>query len=190
MSDKDGYSLQSAVAANRRGRLAEWVTDFLRSPGSDNGLLAVKLSRELGWWAGPVQLPIKRLHRLAGPADDPVVVPVDENHWERRVVDMRESVDQGWEPPPVIVSFRGEQLMVEDGNHRVESLREAGRPTAWAVVGFVRSEDRDRFLEEWVRSPGPAECSRPAHGSARWAVAATGEALDIALPKPIDSPDA
>ena len=39
--------------------------------------------------------------------------------------------------------------MLEDGNHPVEGLRRAGNTEVWAVVGFERAEDRDRFLAEW-----------------------------------------
>jgi hypothetical protein len=36
-------------------------------------------------------------------------------------------------------------LVLEDGNHRVEALRRAGSNQAWAVIGFVDPEERDRF---------------------------------------------
>ena len=59
---------------------------------------------------------------------------------------MADKVESGWEPPPVIVTTRGDQLVLEDGNHRVESLRRSGERTAWAVIGFTSFEERDRFV--------------------------------------------
>ncbi len=77
MNDGRQHSLKSARAAAEGDELAGWVAGFLASPGSDNPVLAKMLPEELGWWAGPVQLPIDELHRLAGPAGDPVLCPVD-----------------------------------------------------------------------------------------------------------------
>jgi hypothetical protein len=46
----------------------------------------------------------------------------------------------------LIVSFREGQLVLEDGNHRVESIRRTGTDTAWAVVSFDDEAARDRFV--------------------------------------------
>jgi hypothetical protein len=46
----------------------------------------------------------------------------------------------------VIVSHRGAQLVLEDGNHRVEALRRAGHDQAWAVVGFEDPGALERFV--------------------------------------------
>jgi hypothetical protein len=43
------------------------------------------------------------------------------------------------------VMYRNEQLVLEDGNHRVEGLRRAGEDQAWAVVGFEDPEARSDF---------------------------------------------
>jgi hypothetical protein len=45
----------------------------------------------------------------------------------------------------VIVSHRDGQLVLEDGNHRVEGLRRAGKDHAWAVIAFEDPGERDRF---------------------------------------------
>ena len=149
MKQDSSYSLDSARAAGERDELSDWVAAFLASPGSDNELLGAKLKNELGWWVGPQRLPIDRLYRLAGPSGDPVVCPVDDDYWDDRVEELEELAEDGWDPPPVIVAYRGDDLVLEDGNHRVEGLRRAGNTEAWAVVGFERAEDRDRFLAEW-----------------------------------------
>ena len=148
MNDDGRYSLESARAAADGDDLAGWVARFLASPGSDNADLAEKLCAELGWWIGPLRVPMGRLHRLAGPPGDPVMCPIDDEEWDARVAEMDELAEGGWEPPPVVVAFRGDRLVLEDGNHRVESLRRAGRRQAWAVIGFERREDRDRLAAE------------------------------------------
>jgi hypothetical protein len=145
MSDGHVNSVEAARSASERDELGDWVTEFLGSPGSDNPALAEQLVGQYTCWFGPVQVPINRLNRLAGPPDAPVLCAVDDDYWDDRVDDMEDKVEDGWQPPPVIVTTRGEQLVLEDGNHRVESLRRAGEQTAWAVIGFSSSEERDDF---------------------------------------------
>jgi hypothetical protein len=149
MDDEFQFSVESARSAAEHDELSGWVSRFLASPGSDNAWLGQQLSKGLGWWTGPIRLPLNQLHRLAGPAGDPVLCPVDEGYWDDRVETMEERAEDGWEPPPVICAYRGNDIVLEDGNHRVEGLRQAGKETVWAVVGFERQDDRDQFVEEW-----------------------------------------
>jgi hypothetical protein len=145
MDAEHEYSVETARRASEADELGRWVSEFLRSPGSDNEVLAEELPRRMPWWIGPVQLPIDQLNRLAGPPDAPVLRPMGDDEWRDDVEEMEEKVEDGWEPPPVVVAYRDGQLVLEDGNHRVESLRRAGVDEAWAVVGFETEDDRDRF---------------------------------------------
>ncbi len=145
MTDDDGHSLDGARVAAARNELGAWVAEFLASPGSDNAALGEQLTNGLRWWLGPVQIPLKRLHRLAGPSGDAVLCPVNEDDWRDDVDDLAQKVDDGWDPPPVIVSYRDGQLVLEDGNHRVEGVRRSGAYQTWAVIGFDDPEERDRF---------------------------------------------
>jgi hypothetical protein len=80
---------------------------------------------------------------LASPGSD----AVDDDYWRDDVEEMAEKIDDDdWEPPPVIVSYRDDQYVLEDGNHRVEGLRRAGKDHAWAIVGFDDPAARDRFV--------------------------------------------
>lgn len=145
MSDSAQYSVEGARDAAERGALGDWVARFLSSPGSDNAGLAEQLTEPPRWWLGPVQLPLDRLHRLAGPPGAPVLCPLDEEDWRDDVDDMQRRIEQGWVPPPVIVTYRNDQLVLEDGNHRAEGLRRTGARETWAVVGCDSAEDRNRF---------------------------------------------
>jgi ParB-like nuclease domain len=140
-------TVDGAREAAGRGDLGRWVQEFLRSPGSDNAVLGAELRSEQSSWYGPVRLPFDELQRLAGPADQPTLVRLADDDLER-VDDMQESMDEGWEPPPIIVSYRNGELTVEDGNHRIEGLRRAGHSEYWSVVGFEDDRDRQRFLDE------------------------------------------
>ncbi len=144
MTDHE-FTVESARHASERGELAEWVREFLASPGSDNADLGELLADERSHWTGPTKLRIDQLHRLVGPPGDPVLCPVDDDYWRDDVEDMEDQVEEGWEPPPMIVTYRDDQLVLEDGNHRVEGMRRAGETEVWAVVCFQDDAARQRF---------------------------------------------
>lgn len=142
----DGFTVDGARRAAELDELDEWVLRFLASPGSDNAALGERLADEARWWIGPLRLPIGSLHRLAGPPDDPVLCSVDDEYWRDDVDELAEKVDEErWDPPPVVVMYRDDRLVLEDGNHRVEGLRRAGEDAAWGVVGFESAAARARF---------------------------------------------
>jgi hypothetical protein len=147
VSNGQEHTVESARAASERDDLKGWVARFLASPGSDNALLAEHLGKDLGWWVGPVQVPLDQLNRLAGPPGAPVLEEVEDHEWRDDVDELAEQIEDGEaDVAPVIVAHRDDQLVLEDGNHRVEALRRAGHDEAWAVVGFESAADRDRFL--------------------------------------------
>jgi hypothetical protein len=149
MDDRDRYSVDAARRAADAGELDRWVAEFLASPGSDNAELGRQLA-DAWLWHGPVEVSIHELHRLAGPPGDPVLCPVDDDWWRDDVEEMAEQVGDGWEPPPVVVTVRGGQMVLEDGNHRVEGLRQAGDDTTWAIVGVApdpAADGRSRALD-------------------------------------------
>jgi hypothetical protein len=121
MPDMRRYSVDAAREAAARDDLEQWVADFLASPGSDNEPLGQELTeRQAKWWLGPVLVPVARLHRLAGPAEHPVLCPVDEDYWRDDVDDL-------------------------EGNHRVEGVRRTGADEVWAVIGFDSADERAGF---------------------------------------------
>ena len=143
-SDVD-TTVEAAEAAADRDELDVWVREFLATPGSDNADLADLFDGTKTHWFGPVVLPFDDLNRLAGPPHQPTLDRLDEDDLET-VEGMCESIRDGWEPPPVIVTCRGGQLVVEDGNHRIEGLRRAGWSEYWSVIGFDSADERDRFV--------------------------------------------
>jgi hypothetical protein len=146
MSGDSEFTPQTARAAAQRNELEDWVAEFLCSPGSDNANLADQLTDRLGGWIGPVRVPIDQLHRLAGPPGAPVLRELHDAEWREDVDDLRNRIGEGHEPPPVIACYRRGQLVLEDGNHRVEAVRRAGADQVWAVIGFESTEERDSYL--------------------------------------------
>lgn len=144
MQDTREFSLASAVAAAERDRVALWVGEFLASAGSDNAVLAAALALREHWWLGPLKVPVDSLVRLAGPEDE-ALVPIEPEEWEDDVATMAESLDDGWEPPPLLAEFQDARLLLQDGNHRYEALVRAGETEAWVLVWFDDPDERDRF---------------------------------------------
>lgn len=147
MGNDRRFSLASARAAAEEGRLPLWIGEFLASRGSDNEILAAALARDRHWWLGPMRLPVGDLVRLAGPEND-ALCPIDEEEWEEDVDAMEESIEEGWEPPPLLVEYQDGKLLLQDGNHRYEALVRAGETEAWALVMFGDPQDRDRFRKK------------------------------------------
>lgn len=143
----EAFSLESARAAAAAGHTARWVGELLASPGSDNEMLAAVLAQRELWWVGPVSLAVEDLIRLAGPEDD-ALCEIDESDWEADVEAMTESVEQGWEPPPLLVEYQDGRLVLQDGNHRYEALVREGASSAWVLVYFDDPADRDAFAAE------------------------------------------
>ena len=148
MTGDEEFSLASARRAADEDRLAEWVLDFLTSPGSDNAPLAAALAFSGAAFLGPVRFELDRLTPMAGPDEDRVVVPVAEEVWESDVEAMEHSLEEGWHPPPLLVSHRDGRYFLEDGNHRYETLRRNGTTHAWAILVFADEAEREVFMNE------------------------------------------
>ena len=153
MTDDQKFSLASAQHAADEGRLAEWVVDFLASPGSSNSALAAAFAMSGATYVGPIRFALDRLTPMAGPVGDEVVVPVAEGVWESDVEAMEHSVEHGWHPPPLLVSHHDGKYFLEDGNHRYDTLRRMGATHAWIVLQFAGEVERDRYLKEHGGGP-------------------------------------
>jgi hypothetical protein len=145
--DRREFSLASARDASARGEIALWVGDFLASRGSDNEVLAAALAQHRHAWHGPVRLELERLVRIAGPEHD-VPVPIERDVWEDDVEEMEGSLEDGWEPPPLLVQYLDGELILQDGTHRAEALARNGETDAWALVYFPDEPTRDAFVKE------------------------------------------
>jgi hypothetical protein len=156
MTDDGKFSLATAREAANEGRLAAWVVDFLASPGSSNSALAAAFALSGATYLGPIRFALDRLTPMAGPVGDKVVVPVTEKVWESDVEAMEQSMEQGWHPPPLLVSCHDGRYFLEDGNHRYESLRRTGATHAWVILMFAGEAQRDRYVKEHGDGSTPA----------------------------------
>ncbi len=151
-SEVQEFCVASARQAAEAGDVEGWIARFLASPGSDNAPLAHELTSTPRRWVGPIELRFDDLHRLAGPPDQPTLDRFDGDDLET-VEEMGDSLDEGWDPPPIIVTFRDPQLIVEDGNHRIEGLRRNGRDRWWALVA-CKDEHEQQAVERRAAPSG------------------------------------
>ncbi len=149
--DPERFDLDSARRAAARDQTAIWVGELLASPGSDNAILAAALAQAEHWWIGPVQVPVTDLARLAGPEDD-ALVEIDSDEWEADVTAMTESVEDGWEPPPLLAELQAGRLLLQDGNHRYEALVREGAADAWVLIYCASPAERARYLQSEGKS--------------------------------------
>ena len=63
---------------------------------------------------------------------------------------MQESIDDGWEPPPLLAEWQDGRLLLQDGNHRYEALVRDGVAYAWTLVYFPGLDERDRFAAQYL----------------------------------------
>jgi hypothetical protein len=150
MDDARRFTLGSARAAAQDDELAQWVGDFLASEGSDNAVLAAALAQDRHWWLGPLPVPVDELVRLAGPEDE-ARCPIEPEEWEGDVDAMEDSLDDGWQPPPLLAEYQNGRLVLQDGNHRFEALVRAGASHAWTLVYFDDPRERDQFRDTSAR---------------------------------------
>jgi hypothetical protein len=138
------FTLETARAAAAAGRTALWVGDFLASRGSGNAILAAALAQDEHWWVGPIRVALDDLVRLAGPEED-ALVEIAPKRWNHDVDAMNESLDDGWDPPPLLAEHQDGRLLLQDGNHRYEALERAGEREAWVLIFFDDPDARDAF---------------------------------------------
>ncbi len=85
--------------------------------------------------------------RLAGPEDE-ALVPIQAGEWEQDVETMEESIEAGWEPPPLLAQLQDGRLLLQDGNHRYEAMVRAGEPEAWVLIWFDDESEWERYRAE------------------------------------------
>ena len=137
-----------------------------------------------------VWLPLARLERLAGHADEDVLCAVDPGEWEDDVAAMMEELDAGWEPPPLLA--RGEpdrRLVLEDGNHRFEALHRQGATARGCSSPSTRPRREMRSSAAQAPRRRAAVASRrramlrsPATRSPSWTRASATAATDVGSP--------
>ena len=158
------FTVRGALWCAEQGRLAAWVRAYLDAAGVFHGdlgensdyheRLAAWFEREERFWAGPLELPLRRLIRRFGPEE---AMPWNEPRetWERRVTAIQNAFSNPSEMPPLIAhaveAEPGEEggrftLLLNDGAHRHEALKRLGQTAFWVIVWFDSAAQQQAFL--------------------------------------------
>lgn len=127
--------LQKALHAKKNGRLIEWVQEYLKT--EKNYGLASALKKHTATMVDIVEFPLAELKKIEGPEPEPDRESLDQ--WEKRVSTIEALINQGYEPPPLIVTDYWQPLEIADGNHRHEALLRNGIKKYWTIF-FIQDE--------------------------------------------------
>lgn len=138
-------NLDVAMKAASEGKIHQWVLDFLRT-GGGNASLANKLEANAIHHFGPIDYPLKNLTNIIGPNKTFKYVE-DQEKLDFRVSQLILAINNGWRPPPLIVSNLWEdELEIADGGHRQRALLKLGVNIYPTVFYFKDSRSRDAFM--------------------------------------------
>ncbi len=143
-------TLSIAKQYNEAGKIDAWMQDFLRADGK-NLALADGLLLEERYYFGLREIPITLLSDVKSGAPEYLQAENDIQYFFHVVEQMKESLADGWDAPPLIVEYVYGKFQVDDGRHRLELYRQIGAECVWAAVWTTGEENRktvEKILEE------------------------------------------
>jgi hypothetical protein len=130
------YSLETAIEANQKGELFQWLQDYLRGEGGNKELADYLIQEKLAI-ISLLEFPLSKLKRGAGPEKEMPYIEAPEI-WEKRVGKLVEKIKEGIKLPPLIVTDFGTPLGLSDGNHTHEALLRCGQDKYWTIFFFTK----------------------------------------------------
>jgi len=126
------YTLESAIEAGEAGTLRDWVIAFLEAEGNNLKLAqGLRINQTIRFF-GPKEADLAPMKRMCGSPEEKL--QYTDNDWDARVDAMVTAIQQGWNPPPIIISdYYDPEGNLTDGNHRHEALLRAGYTKYWTI---------------------------------------------------------
>lgn len=136
------FTVKETIRFSKEGKIEEWVHLFLNSHGG-NAPFSEGLKLHKRYWLGPLQIDINKLRRCCGPEPNMKYFsnPCD---WENEIKKFQELLKNGTEMPPLIVQHEGNDLIVNDGNHRLETMKREGTKKCWVIIWNSYFQDNTR----------------------------------------------
>ncbi len=136
-----------AVHANANGTLTDWLINYLKESGR-NEILADGLSTEGLYHTGLINYPIGKYEILMGP-DRSFRYYEEPEKYNKRIIAMVESLQQGWKPVPLIATdIWNKGLELNDGTHRAAALLKTGH-LSYPTVFYFKTQ---KAVDDFVRS--------------------------------------
>lgn len=134
------FTVEEALRYAKQSAIEEWVHSFLNSVGN-NRPFSDGLKLQKRYWTGPFEIRLDRLTRCCGP-EPTMKYYIAPESWEREIETFCTLIQQGWDMPPLIVEHKDGQLIVNDGNHRLEAMVRLKIQSGWVIVwnSYVQDE--------------------------------------------------
>ena len=123
------YTLETALASRN---IEEWVHGYLNTVGN-NVPFSEGLKKEKRFYHNPKLMKLEDFERCCGPEPGLKYYEPKAN-FDMRVHNMVDSLEAGWEMPPLIVKYDKDRYELNDGNHRYEALIQYGVQEYWVIL--------------------------------------------------------
>jgi hypothetical protein len=123
------FTVDEAIEFSKQGGIEGWVHLFLNSVGN-NVPFSEGLKLEKRYWTGTLLISLDKLTRCCGPEE-----------WEIEINKFRKLICNGWEMPPLIAQHEGNELKVNDGNHRLEAMKREGIEKCLVIIWNTHYQD-------------------------------------------------
>lgn len=140
------YTCDDALDAKTKGKLNEWVQDFLHTEGNHG--LAKALQTETPIEIDMIDFPLELLNRIKGP--EPEEHREQLHVWDDRVSTIQSKIKDGHAFPPLIVTDYWNPFEIVDGNHRHEALLKNGIKRHWTIF-FIKHQESKKYLEDILK---------------------------------------
>lgn len=137
------FNLKTAQDYATQGKLEDWIHLYLNTGYWKNIPFSEGLKREQRWWIGPVKVRLDSLLRSCGPEED---MPYREavESWEKWVNELKETLTDIAELPPLIIEYQDGNYIVNDGNHRHEAMRRKDWTHCYVIIWYSNYEEFHR----------------------------------------------
>lgn len=133
------FTIKEAMDFSTKGKIEEWVHLFLNSIG-DNKPLSDGLKLEKRFWLGPIAISINDLNRCCGPESNMEYFNSDDS-WDKEIKKFQKLIKDEWDMPPLIAeNIRGE-LIIRDGNHRLEAMKRENFDKCFVIIWDSENQD-------------------------------------------------
>ena len=137
------YTLDSALRAKEKGKLHQWVLDYLNSEGNNKKLEKI-LKEEKYIWSDLIEYPLNKLERVMG-FEKGMKFQENRDKWEKRILYFKKCLKKGESFAPLISADYWGGIHIADGTHRFEALKKSGFNKYWTIF-YIRDRNHKQEI--------------------------------------------
>jgi hypothetical protein len=138
------FTLERFIEANNNGTLKELTIEYLLTEGK-NKHLADHLSNNKIIWVDLIEYPLRQLRREMGYEGEGLVFSENKEQWDQRVGLLKNDIQQGYTPPPLIATDFWDDVHLADGSHRHEAFVQLNWSKYWTIF-FIKNEANKKII--------------------------------------------